>query len=102
MFICPECNGPFWEMREGKASLFRCMVGHAFAPDNLFAAQTEEVERALWTAPRELEERAALQGKLAEHGDVGKRRLSSKHFSNRARENSQQAAVIRRILEQLK
>jgi len=102
MFVCPECNGPLWEMRDGKASLYRCMVGHSFGPENLFAAQTEEVERALWTALRALEERVALQQKLAQRADFQKRSLSSRHFLNRAKENSRHAAVIRKVLEQLK
>jgi len=54
MFVCPECNGPLWEMHDGKASGFRCMVGHFFGPETLYAAQSEEVERALWTALRAL------------------------------------------------
>jgi len=102
MFVCPECNGPLWEMRDGKATLFRCMVGHSFAPENLFAAQTEEVERALWIALRALEERIGLQHKLANRADSEKRDLSSKHFLNRARENGKHAAVLRKILEQFK
>src|SRR5215467_1973704 len=101
MFVCPECNGPLWEMRDGKAALFRCMVGHSFAPENLFAAQTEEVERALWTALRALEERVAMQHKLAERAGNQKRSLSNRHFFNKARENSKHAEVIRGILEKL-
>jgi two-component system, chemotaxis family, protein-glutamate methylesterase/glutaminase len=101
MFVCPECNGPLWEMRNGKATLFRCMVGHSFAPENLYAAQTEEVERALWTALRALEERVALQQTLAERADSQNRDRSSRHFRNNARENSKHAEVIRKILENL-
>jgi two-component system chemotaxis response regulator CheB len=102
MFICPECNGPLWEMRDGKATLFHCMVGHSFGPENLFAAQTEEVERALWTALRALEERVALQQKLADRAESQKRRLSSRQFLNSARENRKHAEVIRSILESFK
>jgi two-component system, chemotaxis family, protein-glutamate methylesterase/glutaminase len=76
----PECNGPLWEMRDGKATLFRCMVGHSFGPENLFAAQTEEVERALWTALRALEERVAMQIKLADHSTTHARKLSTRYF----------------------
>jgi two-component system chemotaxis response regulator CheB len=78
------------------------MVGHSFGPENLFAAQTEEVERALWTAMRALEERAALQHKLAERANSQMRNLSSRDFLRRARENTKHADVIRGILEQLK
>jgi two-component system chemotaxis response regulator CheB len=101
MFICPECNGPLWEMKDGKATLFRCMVGHSFGPKNLVAAQREEVERALWIALRALEERSALQEKLAERAETKKRRMSSNYFSKKARENGHHAEVIREILEKL-
>jgi len=102
MFVCPECNGPLWEMRDGKVTLFRCMVGNSFGPENLFAAQTEEVERALWTALRALEERVAMQNRLAARSAEQKRNLSKGHFLKNARENSKHAEVIRKILEQFK
>lgn len=101
MFVCPECNGPLWEMRNGNAALFRCMVGHLFGPENLFAAQTEEVERALWTALRALEERVALQQKLAERAERQSHRLTVRQFLTRARENSKHAAILRKIPETL-
>lgn len=99
MFVCPECNGPLWEMKNGKAALYRCMVGHSFGPENLLAAQTEEVERALWTALRALEERVALQQKLAQRAESQNHRLSGRLFWTRARENNKHVAVLRKILE---
>jgi two-component system chemotaxis response regulator CheB len=86
MFVCPDCNGPLWEMRDGKAILFRCMVGHSFGPENLFAAQTDEVERALWTALRALEERVALQQRLAESATSKDRGMGSNYFLTRAKD----------------
>jgi two-component system chemotaxis response regulator CheB len=101
MFVCPDCNGPLWELRDGKATMYRCMVGHSFGPQTLIAAQSEEVERALWIAIRALEERVALHQKLAERASSSKRDMSKKYFLTRARENSQHATVLRKILEQL-
>jgi two-component system chemotaxis response regulator CheB len=101
MFVCPECHGPLWELRDGKAALFRCMVGHSYAPRNLFSAQKEELERALWIALRALEERIALQHKLADRAQGHDRSGSGKYFLAKARENSQHVQVIRKILEKL-
>src|ERR1043166_1987013 len=53
-FICPECNGPLWESKNGKTPHFRCLVGHAFSPESLLAGESETVERALWTAVKTL------------------------------------------------
>jgi len=101
MFVCPECNGPLWEMQDRKAILFRCMVGHSYAPQNLFSAQKEELERALWIALRALEERIALQHKLADRAQGKERSSSGKYFMAKAQENSEHAKVIREILEKL-
>src|SRR5215204_3532725 len=68
VFSCPECHGVLWEVDEGGLLRFRCRVGHVYSPDSMMAAQTDEVDRALWTALRTLEERAALSYRLAERG----------------------------------
>ena len=51
---------------------FRCRVGHVYSPETMIAAQTDEVDRALWVALRTLEERAAMAYRLApgKHGQL--------------------------------
>ena len=44
---------------------FRCRVGHAYTSQTMLEAQGDSIERALWTAVRQLEERALLMRKLA-------------------------------------
>jgi two-component system, chemotaxis family, protein-glutamate methylesterase/glutaminase len=62
---CPDCHGNLWEIEDHGNVRFRCRVGHAYSAVSLEAAQTESVERALWSALRALEERSALMRKLA-------------------------------------
>jgi two-component system chemotaxis response regulator CheB len=64
-FSCPECNGTLWEVREGRLSRYRCRVGHSYTEENMLAAHSDNLERALWSALRILEERAALHLRLA-------------------------------------
>jgi len=97
-FICPECNGPLWETRIGALPHFRCLVGHAFSPESLLADGSEAVERALWTAVRTLEERAALLEKLARRAGERSQSISGASFQERAIEHRQHAALIRRLL----
>jgi two-component system chemotaxis response regulator CheB len=61
---CPECKGPLRELADGEVTRFRCHTGHVFSPESLFAGQVEDVERALWTAVRALDESAALTRRL--------------------------------------
>lgn len=67
VFTCPECSGSLWESEETGVLRIRCRVSHVYSPDSMVAAQTDAVDRALWTALRALEERAALNRKLARH-----------------------------------
>lgn len=62
-YTCPDCNGSLMVVDEGN---YRCRVGHAWAADALLRARDHEVERALWTAIRSLEEKAKLSRRLAD------------------------------------
>ena len=56
--------------------------------------QAEEVERALWSAARALEESASLAGRLAGTGSSDLRR----RFAEKAQAQMRDADVIRQIL----
>ncbi len=69
---CPECNGPLFEVKEGKLARFQCFVGHAYSPESLSEEHTEALERALWTAIRKLKERIVLHQQLLERKNPNK------------------------------
>src|SRR5262249_37009715 len=98
VFSCPECHGTLWEVGEAGLLRFRCRVGHVYSPDSMLAAQTDEVDRALWTALRTLEERAALSHRLAERAHQRGHHWVDKAFSTRAREAEAEANHIRTLL----
>jgi len=98
VFTCPECHGTLWEADEGSVLQFRCRVGHVYSPEAMIAAQTDEVDRALWIALRTLEERAALAHRLAERGRERAQRWVDKAFTARANEAEREADQIRELL----
>jgi two-component system chemotaxis response regulator CheB len=98
VFTCPECHGTLWEADEGGLLRFRCRVGHVYSPECMVAAQTDEVDRALWVALRTLEERAALAHRLAERGHDRKHFGVEKAFTARALEAEREANQIRDVL----
>jgi two-component system, chemotaxis family, protein-glutamate methylesterase/glutaminase len=98
VFTCPECHGTLWEADEHNLLRFRCRVGHIYSPESMIAAQTDEVDRALWTALRTLEERAALAHRLAERGRTRDQRWVDQAFTARARETEIEAGRIRDLL----
>ena len=94
-FICPECNGPLWEMKSPLQ--FRCHVGHTYSPDSLLADHADGLERALWSAVRTFDEQAALLRRL------GTRRFESQSYGSdleaRAAIFEADAEVIRGLLQ---
>jgi two-component system chemotaxis response regulator CheB len=99
--ICPECQGPIWEVADGKHSQFRCLVGHIFSPESFVAEEGVAVERALWVAVKTLQERADLLRKLADKAAAMGQSISAASFRDKARESHGHADVIRDILKRL-
>jgi two-component system chemotaxis response regulator CheB len=65
-FCCPQCKGPLWVKDNGSLSHFRCHTGHAFTGEVLADEQLEDVEAALWSGVRALDEQAMLLHRLNE------------------------------------
>jgi two-component system chemotaxis response regulator CheB len=63
--VCPACHGVLTESEVAGYHHFLCHVGHGFSLEALADAQGEELERALWSAVRSLEEAAAVSDRLA-------------------------------------
>ena len=98
VFTCPECHGSLWEADERGIVRFRCRVGHVYSAESMLAAQTDSVDRALWTALRSLEERAALTHGLAERARARQHHWAARAFEQRALGADGHAAVIRELL----
>ncbi|HEV2695561.1 MAG TPA: chemotaxis protein CheB [Verrucomicrobiae bacterium] len=96
-FVCPECDGPLWETKPGRALQFRCHEGHAYSPDSLLAAQEQWLERTLWSSARSFDERANLLRRLGErkyHSET-----VGKNCGTKAKELEQQSELIRKLLK---
>jgi two-component system, chemotaxis family, protein-glutamate methylesterase/glutaminase len=66
VFACPECHGVLWELKNGKLLRFRCRVGHSYTSESLAIELSHASESALWAAMRALEEKAAMQRRIAD------------------------------------
>lgn len=97
-FACPDCGGVLWELEDEGMLRFRCRVGHAYGAESLLAAKNEELEGALWTALRTLEEKSALHRRLAEKAQAGQNLRVAKNFRDTAEDMHRQAQTIRSVL----
>ncbi|WUH88354.1 chemotaxis protein CheB [Amycolatopsis sp. NBC_00438] len=62
-YSCPDCQGTLLEMSRSHGQ-YRCRIGHAWSAEALLSAHDVEFERALWTALRSLDEKAALARRM--------------------------------------
>jgi two-component system chemotaxis response regulator CheB len=97
-FVCPECKGPLWEVREGALRHYRCRVGHSYTADSMLAGQGEAVEDALWTALNILQESAQLSRQLADEAQARGHRLVAQRMEERVRVKRQQIETLRDVL----
>jgi two-component system chemotaxis response regulator CheB len=98
-FSCPECGGTLWETAAGGTVSYRCRVGHAYTLNNLLVRHGETVERALWTAYRALEERAAMSRRVARRLADRGRVESAARFERQADISASQADELKLLLD---
>ncbi len=93
-FSCPDCQGVLADIDAGHR--YRCRVGHAWTADALLAAQETALDRALWTALRSLEEKAALSEHMARLARArGSLRVAERH-DRMAEETNDAVDVLKR------
>lgn len=59
-FICPDCGGGLWAVRNDPMHRYRCHTGHVYTERLLVEEQVEGIEESLWVSIRMLEERRNL------------------------------------------
>ena len=96
---CPECHGTLWEVKDEELVRFRCRVGHAYSDEALLIHQGEQLEAALWTALRALEEHSALGRRLAARANNRGHTHSASAFTEQAMTAEHHASVIRIALD---
>jgi two-component system chemotaxis response regulator CheB len=96
---CPECHGTLWEVKDEELVRFRCRVGHAYSDEALLVHQAEQLEAALWTALRALEEHSALGRRLAARANSRGHTHSASAFTEQAMNAEHHASVIRTVLD---
>jgi two-component system, chemotaxis family, protein-glutamate methylesterase/glutaminase len=96
---CPECHGVLWEVKDDDLVRFRCRVGHAYSDEALLVHQSEQLEAALWTALRTLEEHSALSRRLAARANSRGHNHSASSFTEQAMDAEHHASVIRTVLD---
>jgi len=93
---CPDCQGVLFTVEADRR--FRCRFGHAWTAKALLAQQDAELERALWTALRALEEKRQLAERML--GDAVARGYDqlARRYGQNIDEVDGAVGVLRRLL----
>jgi two-component system, chemotaxis family, protein-glutamate methylesterase/glutaminase len=100
VYSCPECDGVLVEIEDGGTPLFRCRVGHRFGLQTLGSNQETNIERALWTAVRAVEENMDVCRKLAARARRAGRVLTVRRYQQRVDTMHEAAHTLRAILQE--
>lgn len=65
-YTCPDCSGAIWQIGDEEPLKLRCHVGHSFTGEIFSAEQSSNIESALWTAIRIMEEKVTFSRQLAD------------------------------------
>lgn len=97
-FTCPECSGSLSEIKDGALIRYRCRIGHGYTADTLLADHAEQLEAALWTALRALEEHGALARRMAGSATERGRTHAASLFTEQSMDAERHASIIRGVL----
>jgi two-component system, chemotaxis family, protein-glutamate methylesterase/glutaminase len=99
LLVCPDCGGVLWEARKNGHVHYRCQIGHRYSEESLVQLQGNNLENALWTAVRALEERSLLARRMASRLQGKNAVRSERQFERMAREADETREIIRKLLE---
>jgi two-component system chemotaxis response regulator CheB len=99
-FTCPDCGGVLFEQTESGLTRFRCSVGHVFSIESLADGQAQQLEGALWTAVRALEDRGELLRQMSARAMEGGHHRSAASFAEQADDADNRASLVREAIEQ--
>ncbi|NJW51545.1 chemotaxis protein CheB [Salinimicrobium oceani] len=59
-FVCPDCGGGLWALKNDPVHRYRCHTGHVFTEKLLHDLQDQKIEESIWVSLRMLEEKENL------------------------------------------
>lgn len=64
-FVCPDCGGGLWKVKNDPADRYRCYTGHVYTEKLLQDIQDLKIEESIWVSIRMLEEKRNMLQLLA-------------------------------------
>lgn len=98
LFTCPSCNGALWQIGHDEPLRFRCHIGHSFTANALLADQTRNLENALSSAVRLMEEKVMMARRMAERRRAMELSEAAASYEQYARHLDREVSILRQLL----
>jgi two-component system, chemotaxis family, protein-glutamate methylesterase/glutaminase len=95
-FVCPDCHGSLWELKDVLPPRYRCHTGHAYTLRTLQHAQSVGTDEALWNALRALQEQKLLLDKCVAAGAPG---IDSQQWIEAVKKAEDDIQALRQLIE---
>ena len=97
-YTCPECNGSIWQIGKEEPLRFRCHTGHSFTANVFLAEQTQNLENALWSATRVMEEKVTFLRQMASQMRSYNLQSAVAKYEDHAKSMDAEVSLIRGII----
>jgi two-component system chemotaxis response regulator CheB len=95
-FVCPDCGGGLWLMKNDPNHRYRCHTGHVYTEKLLNQIQDERLEESIWVSIRMLEEKANLLKVMgSRHSENGSR---TPDYTQRIEETNRHIKRLKKLL----
>ena len=93
-----ECGGSIWQIGTEEPLRFRCHIGHSFTADIFLSEQTQNVDNALWSAVRAMEEKVTFSRQMAERMKNYNLQQAATKYEDHAQSLDEEVSLIRQII----
>jgi len=97
-YTCPECNGSIWQIGKEAPLRFRCHIGHSFTANVFLSEQTQNLENALWSAVRAMEEKVTFSRQMSEQMRNYNLQSAATKYEDHAKSLDAEVSLIRGII----
>ena len=97
-YTCPECNGSIWQVDKSEPLRFRCHTGHSFTADTFLAEQTQNLEKALWSATQIMEDKVMFFRQMSERMGNYNLQSAAAKYEEYAKSLDAEVSLIRGII----
>lgn len=97
-YTCPECNGSIWQIGTEEPLRFRCHIGHSFTANIFLSEQTKNIENALWSAVRAMEEKVTFSRQMAKRMTSHNLQQAATKYAEHAQSLDEEVSLIRDII----